>query len=127
MKTPFRAVLLKPLDQQHEVDNHIDPAGVEFDPEMDYPIWQNFGYRVPEDVLGKGRVIREEDGSLIVEGELNDDWSGAIKDGRFPYYLAIGIVSDKVTDVFDHSRLMSIGFTSRHADPTQPEINIINR
>ena len=130
MVTEFQAVLLKPLDQQADRDgSFIDPAGVEFDPETDYPIFREFNYGA-EDLLGSGRVSRAEDGSLVVTGKLNTNISAAIEEGRFPYSLAIGVRYDKErngTPHIAHSSLVSMGFTTKHVDPTQPPITIIRR
>lgn len=129
--THFEAVLLKPLDQQRDRDgNFIDPAGVTFDPEVTYPIFREFSYSVPDDVVGSGKVERAPDGSLIVKGVLIIDVNAAMQEGRFPYSLAIGVrynTERNGTPYVASSDLMSIGFTAEHVDPDQPRINIIRR
>jgi len=127
--TPFEAVLLKPLDRQADRDgNFIDPAGVNFDPETIYPIWRDFNYSVPDDMVGEGKVERASDGSLVVKGVLFlDDVNAAIRRDRFPYSLAIGVAYDKErngTPHIPHSSLVSIGFTAQHVDLTQPPIKL---
>lgn len=115
----FRGVLLKPLDQQQDLDGlTIDPAGVTFSDE-EIPIFRNFSYDVPKDVLGKGRVSRAEDGSLVVEGEITQELPGFDK-------LAIGIRADVIErPICRFSDLMAVSFTSEHADPTQPQIEVL--
>jgi hypothetical protein len=117
----FTAILLKPLDQQHDRDgDFIDPAGVEFDPEEDYTIWNDFSYRVPDDIRGHGRVSRREDGALIVTGELDEGLLGPEPK------LAIGVSHDierNGSSVVAHSTLISIGTTLKHVDPDQPPID----
>jgi hypothetical protein len=118
----FRGVLLKKLDNQYDRDfTYIDPAGVEFDPEEVYLVSQNFDYAMPP--AGWGKVSRAEDGSLVVEGELSDFFGGQRA-------LAIGAISDKFhrseygTTVVDHARLTDMALTERHADTTQPWIEV---
>jgi hypothetical protein len=129
--THFEAVLLKPLDQQADRDGSlIDPAGVRFDPDATYPIFREFNYSVPDDVVGSGRVSRAPDGALVVSGVLLIDVNAQIEEGRFPYSLAIGISTDFESGklpTIPKSDLTSIGFTAKHIDPTQPTINIIRR
>lgn len=128
----FSGVLLKPIDQQADLDgSFIDPTGVSFDPDEWVSIWRNFNYNIPDDWVGRGKVSRETDGSLIVTGELVDN-GPILPDKESPWKLAIGVVADKFEKpgVTKDCRLMSIAFTTEHADPTQPSIVIgatINR
>jgi len=117
--TRFKAVLVRPFDEQTDRDgNLINPAGVEFDPDKDYPIWREFSHDI-KDALGHGRVYREG-GALMVEGEIDD---GLIKIGK----LAIGI---KVIESIRHrdtyevrrSEIFAISATHKHSDPAQPLI-----
>lgn len=130
----FRATLLKPLDQQHDRQgDRIDPAGVRFDPEADFPVWREFGYRVPEDWLGTGKISREPDGSLVITGWLKE---GAVspnavrKDTVPPLVAAIGVKTEGTFErsrdglVIEKSEIMSVALTSKHVDPTQPPIEI---
>lgn len=130
--TKITAVLVRPLAEQADRDGwHIDPAGVKFDPDKDYIIWREFSYNVPDDVVGHGRVRRREDGALVVDGELTIDLNDQIREGRLPFSLAIGVMTDgpgsrsrEPGGVCSASSLMSIGFTAKHSDPDQPEIEI---
>lgn len=121
----FSGVLLKPVDQQGDRDGTlIDPAGVSFDPDEWVPIWRGFSYAI-EDWLGRGKISRAEDGTLVVTGELVDSAPLDPKK-EMPWRLAIGVIADKVDHepgaVLRDSRLMSIAFTTNHSDPTQPPI-----
>ena len=122
----FRGVLLKPLDQQGDRDGSlIDPAGVQFDAEAWVPILRDFGY-MPDDLLGRGKVHREEDGSLVVDGELFD----IVRWGHDTQHkLAIGVVAQSPGQgVIHESTLMrSIALVAEHQDPTQPPIVITRR
>jgi len=115
----FRATLVRPLaDQSDRDDWRIDPAGVTFDPETDYPIFRDFDYAAR---VGHGRISTEDDGSLVVEGEL--DLPIAEK------FLAIGVYVDESTKTPDSvfvgkSRVMSVSTTDSHSDPRQPPIVI---
>jgi len=124
----FTGVLLKPLDQQGDRDGmRIDPAGVVFGPNP-VPIWQNFGYRVPEDMVGWGTISKAEDGSLIVTGEL-DHWSTTMPAPK----LAIGVMGDDIVKkgnkakdkIIRKSSLMAVAVTVEHQDPTQPPIDLV--
>ena len=115
----FRGTLVRPLaDQGDRSHNHIDPAGVRFDPETDYPIHVEFDYSKPP--VGFGRVSRAEDGSLRVEGEISP--------GQHPWQLAIGVYSRKSLrtrdrHVIEESDILSISLTDRHDDPDQPVVS----
>ena len=124
----FRGVLLKPLDQQGDKDQmFIDPAGVKFDEDQDYTIWREFNYTVPDDVLGHGKIVRGEDGSLLVEGEITYPTNVS---KNFPFRLAIGVRSLDHTGnrldgmTINRSEVFAVSFTPNHADPTQPAIEV---
>jgi hypothetical protein len=128
MTIQIRGVLLKQLPQQADRDGlRIDPAGVRFDPSTWLPITSNFDHSLPP--VGRGRVHREADGSLVVEGELFS-WPSeqAVEDDQVPpFRLAIGVViPDDVPrpGIAHESDLMSIALTASHQDPTQPPIVI---
>lgn len=127
--TRFAGVLLKPLDQQHDRDDYlIDPAGVTFDPNEEIPIWRDFNYRVPEDMLGRGFVSRRDDGSLWVEGEI-DLPESTLRKQDLPWRLAIGVITERdvkrrTGDTVERCRLFSVAFTANHQDPGQPVIEI---
>jgi len=125
MKQGFVGVLLKPLDQQGDRDKPlIDPDGVKFDPLEEYPIWRDFNYNVPDDMLGSGKISRLPDGTIVVSGYLKE---GLIPEDReTPWKLAIGVIADKIEpgETLRTCGLMSIAFTTRHSDPTQPTIVI---
>lgn len=124
MTTKIRATLVKPLDQQQDRDGYrIDPAGVAFDPDARYPIHDNFDYSKPP--LGWAKIVREDDGSLVIDGELYEPISTEREEP--PLTAAIGVTADetiryKQDAVIDHSRAISVGLTAKHADPTQPPV-----
>jgi hypothetical protein len=118
----FRGVLVKALEAQQDRDGrYIDPAGVRFDPDLVVPIYRDFHY---DQVVGHGRISRETDGSLTVKGELS-----AFESPQ--KHLAIGIMVSRIEHEVERARnvvtdcsVMSIAVTERHADLTQPWIEI---
>lgn len=116
----FRGVLLKPLADQHDLDaRYIDPAGVEFDPERDYPISVEFNDLIPP--VGRGRVSQAEDGSLVVEGEIFGNLFRGHNTG--PRKLAIGV---RAKHAPDQTELFAIALARLHQDPDQPSIEEIS-
>lgn len=121
--TPFKAVLLLPVDQQGTNQPKIDPAGVAFDAAAAYDIWRNFSYDM-KDHVGSCTVSRDADGSLMAAGQIDIDpgselWSEA--------KLAIGVFvehRDTPEAPIAESRIMSIGLTWNHADPAQPSLGL---
>jgi hypothetical protein len=126
----FRAVLLKPLDQQADRDgNLIDPAGVRFDPDEEHVIFREYSYNVPEDVMGRGKVSRAEDGSLWVEGVLEErffpDFAVARGDFDTKHQLGGGYMAGRMQrGAITTCSLASISVIRQHVDPTQPTITI---
>jgi hypothetical protein len=117
----FRAVLLLPLDQQGDLgDYRIDPAGVRFAPDHEYVIHREFDYAQPP--VGTGKIVSDDDGSLVVEGVLEDDSLN---------YLAVGVVADDYARartgpaVVQVSRVMDISTTRQHKDKNQPPIEFL--
>ena len=112
---PFTGTLLKPLDQQHDIDaDYIDPVGVMFDPNQEFVIFINFDPSLP---VGHGKVTRRPDGGLVVNGKLHGPVGGLQK-------LAIGVDVRRINSkgVTTASNLRAIALTERHADPDQPLI-----
>jgi hypothetical protein len=119
----FHGVLVRPLAEQADRDgDRIDPAGVKIK-EPRVVITANFDANHP---LGTGIVSRAEDGSLVVDGTLNDGPVAALGGLK----LAIGVVVGKRTvhkaggSVTKTSTLMSVALTGEHSDPEQPVIKI---
>lgn len=113
----FHGVLVKPLEDQHDRNYHIDPAGVKFDPDFDYPLHFEFDFDQP---IGTVRVYRDDDGSLTVEGETTIE--------KDKFVAAIGCVATDYL-VFPNkpglvrsSELRDVALTRHHADPTQPKV-----
>jgi hypothetical protein len=128
----FEAVLVRPLDDQLDRDGHkIDPAGVQITDEA-IPIWREFSYNIPDDLMGSGVVSRAEDGSLIVTGELTEAGEHYVSKGDKK--LAIGIVVDSggqklakdAGSIVEKSTLQQIGMTWQHQDPAQPAIRLLD-
>jgi hypothetical protein len=119
----FRGVLLKPLDQQQDRDGRkIDPEGVRYNLVEEMPLFFDFDYHYP---IGKVRIGRDEDGSLVVTGEFFESWaSRAIP----PLQAAIGIRTEEVIranqSTVRDSEVFAVSLTRDHADPTQPPIII---
>jgi hypothetical protein len=125
MTQKFKAVLVKPLDQQRDADSYlIDPNGVEFDPETLYPIFPEF--RHDELPLGHATAYLE-DGTLMISGEFFEPLLPKTED---PWKAAIACISSKgenwpvkgSTTIVKSCRLVEIGITPRHQDPDQPPI-----
>ena len=113
--TTFTGTLLKPLDQQHDIDaDYIDPAGVMFDPRREFPIFLNFDFTL---LVGHGKVERRADGGLIVKGRLSGPVDGLQR-------LAIGVDVRRINrqGITTASDLRAIALTQHHADPDQPLI-----
>ena len=122
MTQKFKAVLVKPVDHQHDRDGYqIDPVGVEFDPETAYPIFPEFRHdQLP---LGSARAYLE-DGTLMIEGEF---YEALLPKTEGPWKAAIACISTKDVwpardGIVRNCRLVEIGITPRHADPDQPPI-----
>ncbi len=112
----FSGTLLKPLDQQHDIDGeYIDPIGVRFDPNWTWPVHLDFDLRRPP--IGTAKVSRRADGGLVVDGDLAAPVPMASK-------LAISVRVARHTKggITTLSDLAAIGITDRHADPDQPLI-----
>lgn len=114
----FRGTVVLPLDRQNDRDGYrIDPTGVTL-PEGEVPIFQDFSYRVPEDVVGSGTLSRAEDGSIVMEGHL--DTGSGMK-------LAIGVTVEDISDamkVITKSNYIATGRCAAHKDPDQPDIEV---
>jgi hypothetical protein len=114
-----RGVLIKPLSKQRDADGvKIDPAVVTFDPEKWYSILPDFRYDTPP--IGRGKVSRAKDGSLVVDAEL---FMALPKDSGLNYFAFGGSVAkaDLETGILE-AELLNIGLTGSHADPYQPPI-----
>lgn len=114
--TKFRATVVMPLDKQVDRDGQrIDPAGLKFDPDAEHLIFRGFNYNVPEDVVGHGKLSRAEDGSIVMEGEID----GPIDRAK----LAVGAMVGRMKgDTVVDSTLVSVGAVANHPDPNQPFI-----
>ena len=76
---------------QHDQLPHIDPAGVEFDPDQDYPIWREFSYDVEKkqtrvisntkrlkgrcDVVANGRRAFVLQGDWVIDTDPFRQWN----------------------------------------------------
>ena len=127
----FEGVLVRPLDDQQDRDGHkINPKGVAITDER-IPIWREFSYNVPDDVMGSG-VVYYENGALVVKGELTAEGESFARKGAAK--LAIGIVipsgGQKLTkdagSTIEQSTLQQIGMTWEHQDPAQPAIRLLD-
>lgn len=109
----FNGTLLKPLDQQHDLDGeYIDPRGVLFDPRREYPVSLDFD---AARIVGAARIERRADGGLVARGHLVGPQPLGAK-------LAIGISARRITraGVTTSCDLTGLAITERHVDPDQP-------
>ena len=129
----FRGTLLLPLDIQHDRDgSRIDPAGVAFIPDHEYPVSVEFKNDI-DSIVGKATVSRDETGALVLSGEL---WGSAAemmeaakeKPEHNALKPAIGVIVHESTGdtpaerVYTKTTLFSIAVCREHADPDQPVI-----
>jgi len=120
----IRGTLVRPLELQQDRDgDRIDPAGVIFDPDAWYVIHRDFDYSYPP--IGRAKIVREGDGSLSFEGEIYGDFTADP-----PFKAAVGVIGlsnkawAKGLDIAE-SRLFTVGLVHEHADPHQPDIEVI--
>lgn len=111
-------VLLPSIEEQREAGDHtiIDPAGVKIPPEG-MPVWANFQFNIPDDVMGYAFDIRLEDGRLVADVEMSPDATKMDKHFRFSVGGVVGSGrydhrshAQLVVDSFD---LLSVGIVAR--------------
>lgn len=127
MTTKVRGTLMLPLADQHDRDGvFLDPAVVQFDPEVDYPVTVEFNHAHPP--VGRVRVSRAEDGSLVATGEIFDV-SFLAEHNHDPRAFAVGVAVQTVgkdrVPILNQAELYEVALTRQHQDPSQPKIEVV--
>jgi hypothetical protein len=119
----FDAVLIKPLDQQHDRTlPMIDPDGAEFDPEVRYPVFWNFEY---DKLLGWATLTRDEDQTIRAHGKLfSTSWWGVDIQPKLAVNVSVEGTIEEEGGTIRKSQIIAAALCREHSDPEQPPIVI---
>lgn len=120
----FHGIVVKPLDQQKDRDGQlIDPAGVTWTDEVT-PLFREFSFNVPQDVVGFGTLSRAADGAIVMDGEINTYGLSLVRENVTKLALA-GFVAKLEGHIIRETTMTAVGLLRDHSDPSQPPVQLL--